>query len=197
LPPHLGKDYSRAGFVLGSSHIFGFALGSNGETLPSQLSQAFGYPVFGIAYPEADTRTLHATLLRLLRQYGKRTGIVILITGGDFTRYCYVESADPLSGPPILPIDPRLKRSADAQKAPFTLPPCGPRLAARWPSKRASPFFLATTSPSSKNPLPTPPSRHASSGSRAASCKRSGSALTAATRLSSSATGDFSPKPWG
>ena len=32
---------------------------------------------------------------------------MILITGGDFTRYCYVESADPLFGPPMLSVDAR------------------------------------------------------------------------------------------
>jgi hypothetical protein len=46
-------------------------------------------------------------LLRLLRQAGKRIATVILITGGDFTRYCYVESADPLFGPPMLSVDAR------------------------------------------------------------------------------------------
>jgi hypothetical protein len=109
------EDYERIGFVLGSSHIFGFALGHNGETLPSRLSERFGYPVFGIAYPEADTRTLHATLLRLLRQFAGRTEHVILITGGDFTRYCYVEAADPLFGPPILPVDARFRPAADTE----------------------------------------------------------------------------------
>lgn len=109
------EDYERIGFVLGSSHIFGFPLGHNGETLPSRLSERFGYPVFGIAYPEADTRTLHATLLRLLRQFAKRTEHVILITGGDFTRYCYVEGADPLFGPPILPVDARFRPAADTE----------------------------------------------------------------------------------
>ena len=109
------EDYERIGLVLGSSHLFGFALAGNSETLPSQLSQIFGYPFFGIAYPEADTRTLHATLLRLLRQFAKPTRQVLLITGGDFTRYCYGETADPLFGPPMLPVDPRLRQAADAQ----------------------------------------------------------------------------------
>src|ERR1044071_4189543 len=49
----------------------------------------------------------YATLFRLLRQAGTRIANVILITGGDFTRYCYVESADPLFGPPMLSVDAR------------------------------------------------------------------------------------------
>lgn len=87
--------------------LFGFGLKSNAETLPSRPSERFSYPFIGIVYPEADTQTLHATLLRLLRQAGKRIATVILATGGDFTRYCYVERADPLFGPPMLSIDSR------------------------------------------------------------------------------------------
>jgi hypothetical protein len=115
------EEYGRIGLVLGSSHLFGFGLKANGETLPSQLSQRFGYPFIGIVYPEADTRTLHATLLRLLRQAGKRIANVILITGGDFTRYCYVESADPLFGPPMLGSDARAKpgRGGETELASF------------------------------------------------------------------------------
>ncbi len=109
------EDYERVGLVLGSSHLFGFALGGNGKTLPSQLSQIYGYPFFGIAYPEADSRTLHATLLRLLRRHAKRTRQVLLIPGGDFTRYCYAETADPLFGPPMLPVDARLKPAEEAK----------------------------------------------------------------------------------
>lgn len=106
------EDYGRLGLVLGSSHLFGFGLKANGETLPSRLSERFGYPFLGVVYPEADTRTLHATLFQLLRQAGKRIANVILITGGDFTRYCYVESADPLFGPPMLASDARSKQAA-------------------------------------------------------------------------------------
>jgi hypothetical protein len=115
------EEFGRVGLVLGSSHLFGFGLTSNAETSPSRLSQRFGYPFLGTVYPEADTRTLHATLLRVLRQAGKRAANVILITGGDFTRYCYVESADPLFGPPMLASDARSKQAAasDTELASF------------------------------------------------------------------------------
>ena len=79
------EDYDRVGLILGSSHLFGFGLAGNAETLPSQLSELLGYPVFGIAYPEADTRTLYSTMLRLLRQFSRRIGHIVLLTGGDFT----------------------------------------------------------------------------------------------------------------
>ena len=84
--------YPRVGLVLGSSHVFGFGLSENSETLPSQLSELIGYPFFGIAFPEADTRTLHAALARMAQQFADRIQHVILIAGGDFTRFCYSEN---------------------------------------------------------------------------------------------------------
>lgn len=107
--------YPKVGLVLGSSHLFGFGLAGNDETLPSRLSALLGYPVFGIAYPEADTRTLSATLLRLLRQFPGRIAAIVLLTGGDFTRYCYTQTADQLFGPPLLPVA-AAETHADAQR---------------------------------------------------------------------------------
>ncbi len=109
---HLGlqdlPQFDKVGLVFGSSHVFGFGLGHNRETLPSQLGELHGYPFFGISYPEADSRTLHSTFVRLARQYAGKIAKAVLITGGDFTRYCYVELADPLFGPPFLPQNPNL-----------------------------------------------------------------------------------------
>ncbi len=94
-------EHKRVGLVLGASHLFGFGLAGNDETLPSQLARMLGHPVFGVAFPEADTRALYSTLLRVLQQYPGRVGEVVLLTGGDFTRYCYTGKADPLFGPPL------------------------------------------------------------------------------------------------
>jgi hypothetical protein len=107
------ESYSRIGLLLGSSHVFGFGLTNNRETLASQLSELLEYPFFGIVFPEADTRTLHATLTRILNQHGRKIHRIILATGGDFTRYCYTEKADPLFGPPMLPYDATLYSPAD------------------------------------------------------------------------------------
>lgn len=92
----------RFGLILGSSHIFGFGLSANGQTLASHLSNLVGFPFFAVSYPEADSRTLCATLLRVLCDFGDRVSHVILVPGGDFTRFCYVGYADPLFGPPML-----------------------------------------------------------------------------------------------
>lgn len=105
----------RVGLVLGSSHVFGFGLKSNSETLPSCLSEGLGYPFFGIAFPEADTRTLHAAFARLAQQFADRIQQVFLITGGDYTRFCYTGLADPLFGPPLLPLEPQGATSAELQ----------------------------------------------------------------------------------
>lgn len=93
----------RFGLILGSSHIFGFGLSANGQTLASHLSNLVGFPFFAVCYPEADSRTLCATLLRILSDFGDRVSHVILVPGGDFTRFCYTGYADPLFGPPMLP----------------------------------------------------------------------------------------------
>jgi hypothetical protein len=99
------QAHPRVGLVLGSSHVFGFGLSNNSETLPSCLSERLGYPFFGIAFPEADTRTLHAAFARVAQQLADRIQQVFLLTGGDPTRFCYTGLSDPLFGPPLLPLD--------------------------------------------------------------------------------------------
>ena len=111
----LGR-YDRVGLVLGSSHVFGFGLAHNRETLPSRLSEILGYPFFGISFPEADTRTLFASFSRLAEAYGSKLARVVLITGGDFTRYCYSEQADPLFGSPFLPQAAAVTPGGDADQ---------------------------------------------------------------------------------
>jgi hypothetical protein len=112
------KNYSRIGFILGASHMFGFGLSHNRETLASQLSEFVGFPVYGIAYPEADTRTLYCALVTLLRQFVDKTKLVILTTGGDLTRYCYTGEADALFGPPapMLPTPSEGQPTQDSQR---------------------------------------------------------------------------------
>ncbi len=56
-------------------------------------------------------------MLRLLRQFANRIAQVILITGGDFTRFCYVETADPLFGTPMLHSEGRFRPEGDAKAA--------------------------------------------------------------------------------
>lgn len=92
------------GLLLGSSHTFGFGLSGNVETLASRLSEATGLCYLNICYPEADSRTLFASLARVLRSARGRVKHVVFISGGDFTRWCFHVRADPLFGTPILPM---------------------------------------------------------------------------------------------
>ncbi len=103
------------GLLLGSSHTFGFGLSSNAETLASRLSEATGLRYLNICYPEADSRTLFASLARVLRNARGRVKHVVFISGGDFTRWCFHVRADPLFGTPILPL-PGAEPAADMQE---------------------------------------------------------------------------------
>jgi hypothetical protein len=92
----------RVSLLLGSSHVFGYGLGSNAETLASRLSEELGYPVVSVCFPEADARTVAATFLRLLRSFGRKIDKCFFVSGGDFTRFCYSGRADHVFGVPIV-----------------------------------------------------------------------------------------------
>ena len=107
LSVHDGRDHGiaatlaapRHALVLGSSHVFGFGLASDAETLPSRLSERLEMPCANVSFPEADTRTLHGVLTNILSR-GTRPAVVVLLTGGDFTRHAFALTADPVFGSP-------------------------------------------------------------------------------------------------
>lgn len=111
-------EFKKVGLLLGSSHVFGFGLAGNEHSLASRLSQALKMPVFGISFPEADTRTLTAVAQRLFTIIGGRLKLIMLATGGDYTRYCYTGQCDAMFGPPVLPRDERTI-DAPVRLAPF------------------------------------------------------------------------------
>ena len=88
----------RYGLVMGSSHVFGFGLPGNADTLPSQIGAALGMPMGNISFPEADTRTLHAVLTNVLATHPVKPALIVLFTGGDFTRHAFSAEADPVFG---------------------------------------------------------------------------------------------------
>jgi hypothetical protein len=106
----------RVALLLGSSHVFGYGLGSNAETLASRLSEELGYPVLSVCFPEADARTVAATFLRLLRSYGRKIDRCFFVSGGDFTRFCYSGRADPVFGVPIVELLHRGKAPPSADR---------------------------------------------------------------------------------
>ncbi len=112
----------RYGIVMGSSHVFGFGLPSDGDTFASRLSAAMGFPFMTIAFPEADTRSLHAVLLNILSSDATRPAAIVLTTGGDMTRFCYTCVADHLFGSPNILDNEAVGRAQSAMSdidAPF------------------------------------------------------------------------------
>lgn len=92
----------RYGLVLGSSNLYGFGLAGNGNTIPSLLAERFGFPFAGLALPEANSRNLHALLLSVVARAPRPPAIVVHMSGGDFTSFCYTSIADPVFGSPNL-----------------------------------------------------------------------------------------------
>jgi hypothetical protein len=88
------------GIVLGSSHVFGYGLASDEETIPSQLAKAVGFPCLNISFPEAQLHALHAVATRICAQAQTAPAFIALLPGGTLTRYAFVRSCDPLFGVP-------------------------------------------------------------------------------------------------
>lgn len=91
----------RFGLVLGASNIYGFGCAGNENTMPSLLAAKFGFPFANIGLPEGNSRNLFTILLRMIRSR-RRPAVVIHLSGGDFTGFCYSGIADPAFGFPNL-----------------------------------------------------------------------------------------------
>ena len=92
----------RYGLVLGSSHIFGIGTPGNERSLPSLLSEKFGFPFANVSLPEGNSRNLFAQLSALLMRAPRPPAALIHFSGGDFTNFCYSCIADPVFGSPNL-----------------------------------------------------------------------------------------------
>lgn len=105
-----GKTFSAAdcvaseryGLVLGPSNVYGFGLAGNENTIPSQLAEKFGFPFANIGLPEGNSRNLFSILLNILSRSARPPAVVLHISGGDYTSFCYTGVADPVFGPPNL-----------------------------------------------------------------------------------------------
>ena len=103
-----GKDLSladcmhsdRFGIVLGASHLFGFGVAGNENTLPSLLAERFGFPFANAALPGGNSRNLHSLLLGLLSGTRQAPAIVLMANGGDLAGFCESSLADPIFGSP-------------------------------------------------------------------------------------------------
>jgi hypothetical protein len=92
----------RYGLILGSSNVYGFGLPGNEATLPSVIGERLGFAFGNISFPEVNTRTLYCQLLGIVARTKVRPSAVLLMTGGDFTAFCYTGIADPVFGTPDL-----------------------------------------------------------------------------------------------
>jgi len=105
-----GKSFSvadcltseRYGLVLGPSSVYGFGLAGNENTMPSRLAEQFGFPFANIGLPEGNSRNLFSILLNILSRSARLPAVVLHISGGDFTSFCYTGIADSVFGPPNL-----------------------------------------------------------------------------------------------
>lgn len=92
-----GEPYA---LVLGSSHVFGFGLEGDAQTIPSQLSEKSGVACLNLSFPEAQIQALHAVALRICKDAPRPPEFIALLPGGMLTRYSYVRSCDPTFGVP-------------------------------------------------------------------------------------------------
>lgn len=92
----------RYGIVLGSSHVYGFGLAGNENTIPSLLAERFGFPFANVCMPEANSRNLHSLLAGFIAPASRQPSIVVHLSGGDFTSFCFTAIADPVFGSPNL-----------------------------------------------------------------------------------------------
>ena len=92
----------RYGLVLGSSHLYGFGLAGNENTIPSLLADEFDFPFANVSIPEANSRNLHSLLNAIVRTSDGMPSVVVHMSGGDFTSFCFSSIADPIFGSPNL-----------------------------------------------------------------------------------------------
>ena len=92
----------RYGIVLGPSNVYGFGLAGNENTMPSLLAGRFGLPFANVSLPEGNSRNLCSMLVAFLARAPRPPAVVLHLSGGDFTSFCYSSIADPVFGPPNL-----------------------------------------------------------------------------------------------
>lgn len=92
----------RYGLVLGPSNVYGFGLAGNENSMPSVLAEHFGFPFANVGLPEGNSRNLFSILLSCIMRSPRRPAVVLHLSGGDFTSFCYTSMADPVFGPPNL-----------------------------------------------------------------------------------------------
>jgi hypothetical protein len=86
--------------VLGPSTVFGSGLTGNENTMPSMLSERFGFPFANGAMPGANSRNINSLLVGLMAAAKQPPAVVVLSNGGDLANFCDTGFADPIFGSP-------------------------------------------------------------------------------------------------
>ena len=114
----------RYGVVLGPSSVYGFGLAGNENTMPSLLAERFGFPFANIGLPEGNSRNLFSLLTAFIARAPQPPTVVLHISGGDFTNFCYTSIADPVFGSPnLLQMRQSLKERGGAPAAETQIKP--------------------------------------------------------------------------
>jgi hypothetical protein len=92
----------RYGIVLGASKVFGLGLEGNQTTIPSLLSERFGFPFANVGLPQGNSRNLSSLLFAFLSRAPKAPAAVVHFTTGDLAGFAYSSMADPVFGSPNL-----------------------------------------------------------------------------------------------
>jgi hypothetical protein len=90
----------RYGLVLGTSRSFGIGVEGNENTIPSLLSERFGFPFANVALPQGNSRNLACLFYSFLSRAPNRPSAVVHFSGGDLTGLAYTSFADPVFGSP-------------------------------------------------------------------------------------------------
>ena len=95
-------ERQRYGLILGPSSVYGFGLAGNENTMPSLLAERFGFPFANLGLPEGNSRNLFSLLFAIVARARQAPAVLLHISGGDFTNFCYTQIADPVFGSPNL-----------------------------------------------------------------------------------------------
>jgi hypothetical protein len=124
LSTHDCLQRERYGLVLGPSNVYGFGLAGNENTMPSLLAERFGFPFANIGLPEGNSRNLFSILAAFVARAPRAPAVVVHISGGDFTNFCYTSIADPVFGSPnLLQMRQALKERGGAPPAETQIKP--------------------------------------------------------------------------
>jgi hypothetical protein len=115
---------ARYGLVIGASNVYGFGLAGNEHTMPSLLAERFGFPFANLGLPEGNSRSLFSLLMAITVRAPRLPSVVVHLSGGDFTSFCYTSLADPVFGPP------NIKQMKAALEERGGAPPAGQQLPA-------------------------------------------------------------------